>query len=81
MISTRHFWNTTPLVVCYGLPFQQLGAHFWSTIKDLFIAAGLDPDNPPQNTEELLVAAKALTKTDASGTPSMGVNARDDTHW
>jgi sn-glycerol 3-phosphate transport system substrate-binding protein len=50
--------------------------------KDLFTAAGLDPDNPPQNTEELLAAAKALTKTDANGTPSQwGLNARDDTHW
>jgi sn-glycerol 3-phosphate transport system substrate-binding protein len=50
--------------------------------KDLFTAAGLDPENPPQNTEELLAAAKTLTKTDANGTPSQwGLNARDDTHW
>lgn len=51
--------------------------------KDLFTAAGLDPEDPPQNIEELLETAKILTKaSDGSGSPSQwGLNARDDTHW
>jgi sn-glycerol 3-phosphate transport system substrate-binding protein len=51
--------------------------------KDLFTAAGLDPEKPPQNLDELLVASQALTTSpDASGMPTQwGLNTRDDTHW
>ena len=35
--------------------------------KDLFREAGLDPENPPTTLEEMLEAAKALTKFDSSG--------------
>ncbi len=51
--------------------------------KDLFIAAGLDPENPPQNFDELIAAAKVLTlDPDNTGAPTQyGVNTRDDTHW
>jgi len=51
--------------------------------KDLFTAAGLDPEAPPKNLDELLTAAQALTSSpDASGRPTQwGLNTRDDTHW
>ncbi len=51
--------------------------------KDLFKAAGLDPENPPQNFDELIKAAKLLTlDPNNTGTPiQYGLNARDDTHW
>lgn len=51
--------------------------------KELFIAAGLDPEKPPRNIDELLAAAQALTlSTDGSGLPTQwGLNTREDTHW
>ena len=51
--------------------------------RDLFTAAGLDPDQPPQNFEELIAAAGQMTlDPDNTGTPTQyGLNARDDTHW
>jgi sn-glycerol 3-phosphate transport system substrate-binding protein len=50
--------------------------------KDLFVAAGLDPEDPPEDIDELLEYAKPLTVTDGSGTPTQyGLNTRDDTHW
>ncbi len=35
--------------------------------KDMFKAAGLDPENPPQTFEEIWEAARALTQKDADG--------------
>jgi len=51
--------------------------------KDMFIAAGLDPEAPPQNFDELINAAQKLTlDPNNTGTPSQyGLNIRDDTHW
>ncbi|MDD5367933.1 MAG: ABC transporter substrate-binding protein [Anaerolineaceae bacterium] len=51
--------------------------------QDLFKAAGLDPEKPPSNLEDLLMVAQKLTLDPTnSGTPSQwGVNTRDDTHW
>jgi sn-glycerol 3-phosphate transport system substrate-binding protein len=51
--------------------------------KDLFTAAGLDPEAPPQNLDELLADAQKLTlDPDHTGTPSQwGLNFRDDTQW
>jgi len=50
--------------------------------KDLFVAAGLDPEDPPEDIDELLEYAKALTITDSSGvTVQYGLNTKDDTHW
>jgi sn-glycerol 3-phosphate transport system substrate-binding protein len=51
--------------------------------KDLFVAAGLDPESPPKNLDELLAAAKKLTlDPDNTGTPSQwGLNFRDDNQW
>ena len=51
--------------------------------KDLFSAAGVDPNSPPQNLDELLTIAQALTiSSEASGgTTQWGLNTRPDTHW
>jgi ABC-type glycerol-3-phosphate transport system substrate-binding protein len=40
-------------------------ALFWN--KDMFKAAGLDPEKPPQTLDELVAMSKALTKIDAEG--------------
>lgn len=39
---------------------------FWN--RDMFEAAGLDPDTPPQTMEQLVEYARALTITNADGT-------------
>lgn len=44
--------------------------------KDLFTAAGLDPNKPPATWDELVTAAKALTKEG-----QWGFNTHTDTHW
>ncbi len=44
--------------------------------KDLFTAAGLDPNKPPTNWDELVTTAKALTKPG-----QWGFNTHTDTHW
>jgi sn-glycerol 3-phosphate transport system substrate-binding protein len=44
--------------------------------KDLFTAAGLDPNKPPTNWDELLKAAQALTKPG-----QWGFNTDTNTHW
>lgn len=51
--------------------------------KDLFQGAGLDPETPPANLEELLAAAQKLTvDPNHSGSPlQWGLNTRDDSHW
>ena len=51
--------------------------------KDLFAAAGLDPEDPPENFDELIDLAKQLTlDPNNTGLPvQYGVNSRDDTHW
>ena len=68
--------------VLWSLPFNNSVPILYYN-KDLFTAAGLDPDKPPQNLDELLTAAQALTtQPDASGIPTQwGLNTRDDTHW
>jgi sn-glycerol 3-phosphate transport system substrate-binding protein len=50
---------------------------------DLFKAAGLDPAKPPTTWDELVTAAKALTKdTNGDGKPDQwGFNTHTDTHW
>jgi multiple sugar transport system substrate-binding protein len=50
----------------YALPTAVRSlALFWN--KDLFKAAGLDPEKPPKTVEELVAYAKLLTKTDKNG--------------
>ncbi len=68
--------------VLWSMPFNNsLPILYYN--EDLFTAAGLDPASPPQNFDELLAAAQALTvDSTGSGTPSQwGLNTRDDTHW
>ena len=51
--------------------------------KDLFRAAGLDPEKPPETLDELLIDAQKLTiDANNTGTPSQwGLNSKEDTHW
>lgn len=50
--------------------------------KDLMIASGLDPENPPQNWEELLAAAMAITKdTNGDGVADIWGVDMADTPW
>ncbi|MEN6478950.1 MAG: ABC transporter substrate-binding protein [Anaerolineales bacterium] len=50
----------------YGLPFVNYDSGFFYN-KDLFAAAGLDPEKPPETLDELAEYAAKLTKVDASG--------------
>ena len=53
--------------VRYGLPME--GGNFMMMFinVDMFKQAGLDPDKPPKTYDEMLAAAKKLTKYDAAG--------------
>jgi sn-glycerol 3-phosphate transport system substrate-binding protein len=50
----------------YSMPFNTSAPILYYN-KDLFKAAGLDPEKPPRTYAEVLDAAKKLTKKDASG--------------
>lgn len=67
-IWTMPFNNSTP-VLYYN--------------KDMFQAAGLDPEKPPKTWEELILMAKALTRdTNNDGRiDQWGFNTHSDTHW
>lgn len=50
----------------YAVPLNlKLYAYYYRT--DLFEAAGLDPENPPQTWDELIDASQKLTRRDANG--------------
>lgn len=51
--------------------------------RDLFIAAGLDPDQPPETWDEVIQFGQLLTTdTDNNGEiDQWGFNTRADTHW
>lgn len=50
----------------WGIPFQRSTVvMYWN--KDLFKQAGLDPNRPPQNWNELVEYGKKLTQRDATG--------------
>lgn len=50
----------------WGIPFQRSTVvMYWN--KDLFKAAGLDPERPPQTWQELVDYGRKLTQRDASG--------------
>ncbi|MEA4909693.1 MAG: ABC transporter substrate-binding protein [Anaerolineaceae bacterium] len=68
--------------VLWSMPFNNSVPVLYYN-KDLFTAAGLDPEDPPANLDELLAAARQLTLApDQSGVPAQwGLNARDDSHW
>ncbi|MBI4731644.1 MAG: ABC transporter substrate-binding protein [Chloroflexi bacterium] len=77
------FWDyNTSGGVLWSMPFNNSVPILYYN-RDLFMAAGLDPDSPPQTVEELLAAAQALTiRPDTGGDPTQwGLNTRDDTHW
>lgn len=49
----------------WGIPFQRSTVVlYWN--KDLFKAAGLDPEQPPRNWDELVAFGKKLTRPDGS---------------
>ncbi|RVU29349.1 ABC transporter substrate-binding protein [Neptunomonas marina] len=50
----------------WGVPFQRSTIVMYYN-KDLFRAAGLDPEQPPKTWDELAAMGKQLTKKDASG--------------
>lgn len=50
----------------WGVPFQRSTIVMYYN-KDLFRAAGLDPEQPPQNWDELVEYGKALTQVDDNG--------------
>ena len=53
----------------WGIPFQRSTVvMYWN--KDLFKEAGLDPNKPPQNCDELVEMGRKLTKKDAAGNVS-----------
>lgn len=52
--------------VVYAMPILQNSLGYMYNV-DLFVEAGLDPDNPPTTWDELKEAAVKLTKTDANG--------------
>jgi sn-glycerol 3-phosphate transport system substrate-binding protein len=49
----------------WGIPFQRSTIVMYYN-KDLFRAAGLDPDNPPATWDEMVAMGKKLTKPDGS---------------
>jgi sn-glycerol 3-phosphate transport system substrate-binding protein len=50
----------------WGIPFQRSTVvMYWN--KELFKEAGLDPNKPPQNWNELVEMGRKLTKKDAAG--------------
>ena len=50
----------------YGIPFQRsTPVLYWN--KDAFKEAGLDPETPPANWDEMVTMGKQLVKKDASG--------------
>ena len=46
--------------LCVGVPMQMV-SHYFYWDKDLYEAAGLDPESPPETFEELVENAKLLT--------------------
>jgi sn-glycerol 3-phosphate transport system substrate-binding protein len=55
----------------YSMPFNTSTPILYYN-KDMFTAAGLDPENPPRTFEEFEVAARALTTKNADGTTIYG---------
>lgn len=55
----------------YSMPFNSSTPILYYN-KDLFKAAGLDPEKPPRTFEEFTTAARALTKKNSDGTTTYG---------
>ena len=56
----------------YGVPFQNSTPLLYYN-KEQFKEAGLDPENPPQNWDQLIAAAKKLTKRDGDRVTRWGI--------
>ena len=56
----------------YGVPFQNSTPLLYYN-KDEFKAAGLDPEKPPQNWQELAAVAEKLTKRDGDRVTQWGI--------
>ena len=56
----------------YGVPFQNSTPLLYFN-KDQFKEAGLDPEHPPQNWQELVSAAEKLTKRDGDRVTRWGI--------
>lgn len=66
--------------VQYGLPIDLHTATMYYNV-DMFLDAGLDPDNPPRTYDELVEAAKRLTIPE-KGQWGFGLDTKNDgTHW
>ncbi len=62
----------------WSLPFQRSTPVLFYN-KDMFTAAGLDPNSPPANFQQMVADAQKLTKTDASGnTSTWGIEISSD---
>lgn len=61
----------------YSIPFQRSTIILYYN-KDLFRAAGLDPEKPPTNYDELVEYGKALT---TKGTWGLEITATDFVQW
>ena len=57
--------NGTSVGKTWGIPFQRSTIVMYYN-KDMFAAAGLDPETPPASWDELVAAGKKLTKDDGS---------------
>jgi sn-glycerol 3-phosphate transport system substrate-binding protein len=57
--------NGTSVGKTWGIPFQRSTIVMYYN-KDMFAAAGLDPETPPATWDELVAAGKKLTKADGS---------------
>ncbi len=57
----------------YSMPFNTSTPMLYYN-KDMFVEAGLDPDNPPRTFEEFEEAARALTKKDGDTTTVYGAS-------
>lgn len=60
------------------IPFTAPASNLIYYNKELFTAAGLDPDKPPQTWDELKAAAVALTQMDGEIIRQMGFNPCSD---
>lgn len=73
----KDFWpglyaNATVNSKLYAIPFQNSTPILYIN-ADHFTEVGLDPENPPKNWEELVVAGKKLTKKDGNKTTRYGL--------
>jgi sn-glycerol 3-phosphate transport system substrate-binding protein len=68
----------------WSVPFQRSTAVMYYN-KDLYAAAGLDPEQPPRTWDEMVEFAKALTVKDASGNVTqygLGIpSSMNAVHW